>query len=325
MNKKTFKHNKNENEVKSVDSQIMLVKKKNKMGTKNFGSKEKKENNNFFVINIYPKNEDKKNSKKNEEKKEKKINIAKSKSEIQSIEIIKNKKLGKINIKYFNEVDFNEFDYNEALEYDKRTFKILYFSYVRLKHPIFCLFYDNYNITAIKYILFIYSFGTHICMNGLFFREDTMHRVYIDYGKFGFIYRLPLTIYSIAISGVISFGLKKLVLTQSCIIEYKKSVEHFKNKDEAIKKEADIIKCYRVKFIIFFVSILLILFVFWFYIGCFCTVYHNTQFYLFKDSLIGFGLSMIYPIILLLIAGLLRIVSIKKKYVFLYKVSKMLA
>ena len=62
-----------------------------------------------------------------------------------------------------------------------------------------------------------------------------MHRIYIDNGSLNFIYRLPLTLYSVIISAVISFGLKKLSLTQNCIIKYKKEIEKLKNKDEAIK------------------------------------------------------------------------------------------
>ena len=87
----------------------------------------------------------------------------------------------------------------------------------------------------------------------------------------------------------------------------------------------DMIKYYKIKFIIFAISITFTLFVFWFYIGCFCTVYHNTQLFLLKDSIIGFGLSMFYPFFLLFIAILLRTAAIKKKCPFLYRISKILS
>ena len=92
-----------------------------------------------------------------------------------------------------------------------------------------------------------------------------------------------------------------------------------------IKKAAVNIKNYKIKYIAFIVIIILTLFIYWFYIGCFCTVYHNTQFYLLKDSLIGFGLSMFYPFFYLLISGIFRIAALKKKYVCLYRVSKIFA
>ena len=94
---------------------------------------------------------------------------------------------------------------------------------------------------------------------------------------------------------------------------------------DAIKKATIIIKCYKAKFIIFVILTILTLLIFWFYIGCFCTVYHNTQFILLKDSLVGFGLSMLYPICVYLIAVLLRINALGNNHSFLYKISKILA
>ena len=152
-----------------------------------------------------------------------------------------------------------------------------------------------------------------------------MHRVYKDNGSYNFIYRLPFTLYSVIISTTISILLKKLVLTQRYVIEYKKEVEKLKEKDEIFKKAFDIVKYYKIKFIIFVISVILTLVTFWFYIGCFCTIYHNTQFYLLKDSLIGFGISMLYPIGLLLAACLFRILALKKNYKCFYRISKILA
>ena len=325
IKKKSVKSSSNENENKNIGSRVILIQKnKNKKASiKSVGNFSKKGDNNIF-INILPIEEKQKNL-----KTPKKINeiekILKPKIKNQSIKKNKEKKIKKIKIKDITEVDYKEFDFEMALEYDKRTFMNIYLSYIRIKHPLVYIFYDDYNITAIKFILFAQSFGIHICMNGLFFREDTMHRIYKDNGSFDFIYRLPLTLYSVAISGIITFGLKKLVLTQRRIIEYKRTFEKIKNKDDAIKNAVKTINCYKIKFTFFVFSIILTLIVFWFYIGCFCTVYRNTQYYLLKDSLIGFGLSMFYPFGSFLIIGLLRFVSLKKNCSVLYKISKIFA
>ena len=261
------------------------------------------------------------NEKNNKTQKKIDENTLESKKENQSIE----KKITKNKSKLKTEIDINGFEFDDAFKQDKRTFIQIYLSYIRLKHPFLYLINDDYNITAIKCILFIHSFGNHVCTNGLFFQENTMHRIYKDNGRFNFIYRLPLTLYSVIISSAISFGLKKLALTQSCIIDYKKKLGKLKTKGEAIKKADSIIKCYKIKITIFTVSIILTLSAYWFYIGCFCTVYHNTQFYLIKDSLIGFGLSMFYPFCYLLIAALFRIAALKKNYACLYQIGKIFA
>ena len=75
----------------------------------------------------------------------------------------------------------------------------------------------------------------------------------------------------------------------------------------------DLLKCLKIKFILFFIFSYIFLFSFWFYLSCFCFVYKNTQLFLLKDTLISFGVSLIYPLGLILVPGLLRIVSFSRK------------
>ena len=46
------------------------------------------------------------------------------------------------------------------------------------------------------------------------------------------------------------------------------------------------------------------------YLSIFGAVYRNTQYYLIKDTLISFGLSLIYPLGIYLLPGLFRIPSL---------------
>ena len=67
---------------------------------------------------------------------------------------------------------------------------------------------------------------------------------------------------------------------------------------------------------------------FWYFISCFCAVYTNTQIILFKDTLISFTLSMLYPFGINLIPGLLRIPALnaeKKDKKCVYKLSQFIA
>jgi hypothetical protein len=59
---------------------------------------------------------------------------------------------------------------------------------------------------------------------------------------------------------------------------------------------------------------------FWYYLGCFCAVYENTQIHLIKDTLISFLLNMIYPIFISLIPEALK----NKNSRILYKISQLL-
>ncbi len=67
---------------------------------------------------------------------------------------------------------------------------------------------------------------------------------------------------------------------------------------------------------------------FWYFISCFCAVYKNTQIILIKDTIISFILSMIYPFVLNLLPGILRIPALKAEkadQAYIYKVSKIVA
>jgi len=75
----------------------------------------------------------------------------------------------------------------------------------------------------------------------------------------------------------------------------------------------------------YFFSLLILLF--WYYLGCFCAVYKNTQFHLIKDTLISFGMGFITHFGTNIIIALLRIYSLKKynkSNKIIFKLSKLL-
>ena len=51
----------------------------------------------------------------------------------------------------------------------------------------------------------------------------------------------------------------------------------------------------------------------WYYISSFCAVYINTQSILFKDTIIGFLISMVFPFVLCLLPGLCRLPALQSK------------
>ena len=96
----------------------------------------------------------------------------------------------------------------------------------------------------------------------------------------------------------------------------------------AIKKSKTIERYITIKFVIFFILSTVLLIFFWYFISCFCAVYTNTQSILIKDTLISFGLSMLYPFGLNAFPGILRIPALKAKNrnnQCLYKASLLIA
>ena len=236
------------------------------------------------------------------------------------------KKIFKINnnkteIKY-NDSELNSFEYKYAQIFDKRNYSEYYFSLIKTRHPLISSFYPNdiYNSRSIKICLLFLSFASSLTVNSLFFTDDTMHKIYEDEGIFNFVYSLPKIIYSTLISSVISIIINKLALTEDAILNINKE----KNAKEIKEKAEKTKKYFVIKFILFFIIGFILLGIYWFYIGCFCAVYINTQYYLIKDTLISFCFSLIIPFIKYLLPCIIRKTSLKKPGQCLYDISKIL-
>ena len=220
-----------------------------------------------------------------------------------------NNLITKIKNNFYNDYEMNSLNYNKALEIDKRTYLEYYFSLLREKHLVIFTFYTNndYNSRIIKICLFLFSFALYYTTNGLFFTDSSMHRIYVDNGYYNLLYQLPQIVYSTIISIIINTIINLLSLTQKNIVELK---------NEEINDNIDtdsVIKCIKIKFIIFFILEFSFLLLFWLFLSCFCVVFTNTQLHLFKDTLISFGLALIYPLGINLIPGIFRLPALNSK------------
>ena len=151
-----------------------------------------------------------------------------------------------------------------------------------------------------------------------------MHVIYVNKGVYDIIYQIPQILYSTIISIFIGFLLSILSKTQANVIEIKNLQ---KEKDGYKKRYNELLKIIRIKFIFFYIINFLLLFVFWYYLACFCAVYKNTQIYLIKDVFISFGLTLIYPFIINIFPSIIRILALnlkKDKRKCLYSFSKIL-
>ena len=212
-------------------------------------------------------------------------------------------------IKNYTDNEINSLVYKQAINIDRRTFFQYYISLIKTKHILIFSFYTNdYNSKLIKITLFEFSFTLFYTVNSLFFNDSTMHKIYEEYGAFNFIYQLPRILYSTIISSVITLIVKNLALIESDIIEIKNNINIINNSEKLNKK----LKWLKIKMNLFFIITFIFLIIFWFYLSCFDAVYKNTQIHLLKDTLLSFGLSLIYPFVLNILPGLFRIPALKK-------------
>ena len=206
------------------------------------------------------------------------------------------------------EFELNQLEYEEAICYDKRTFIKIYINILRREHLIIFTFFtcNDYNILYIKYTRFIFLFATDMAMNVFFFSDDSMHKIFLNYGKYNFIQQIPQIIYTTIISQLIEVFLCFLSLTDKHIYEIKNIIHSFDKNNISI-----ILKYIKIKLVIFFIFTFILLVFYWYTITSFCAVYENTQITFIKDSLLSFLLSILYPLVIYLIPSGLRIISLK--------------
>ena len=226
---------------------------------------------------------------------------------------------------YLTDYEMNILLYKQALKIDKRTYFQYYLSLIKTKHIIIFTFmtFNDYNSLIIKISFFFFSFTLYFTTNTLFFNDSTIDKISDDGGSFNLEYQIPQIFYSSLISSVINSIVKTICLTDKNIIQLKNEI----SKKNFEKKKLLTLDCILIKSIIYFVSTFVLLLFFWYYLSCFCSVYKNTQIHLIKDTLISYGLSMIYPFAIYLFPGMFRIPALRNTKANgekMYKFSKIL-
>ena len=128
-------------------------------------------------------------------------------------------------------------------------------------------------------------------------------------GKFQFLYQLPQIVYSSIISQIFNSFLQLLALSENLILLFK----HNKKIINVNKGKNKLINRLNLKFIIYFIISTVFLLIFWYYLSMFCAIYNNTQIHLIKDTLISFGLSLLYPLVIYLLPGIFRISALSNR------------
>jgi hypothetical protein len=214
----------------------------------------------------------------------------------------------------FKDFELNELEYNEAVIKDKRGFFKYYWQLVRREHLFIFIFfvYDDFNIFSVKISLFIFSLALDFGLNVFFFFDESMNKIYLDYGKYSFLAQVPQILYSSLLSQAIDILIRYLCLTEKDMYQIKVYSEK-KNKEFYKKEIFKTFSYIKFKLICYFILSFFMMVFFWYLICAFCAVYKNTQIILLEDILYSFILNLIYPFGIYLLPAVLRIISLRDK------------
>ena len=270
--------------------------------------------------------EDKKGKNNNNNKKLKKSSMSETHKDI--LEFSKNKKrdssrksFEKLNSKVdkknnkkkdyknLDDLDLNNLTYDEAIELDKRSFIQIYISKLKKKHLIIFTFFicNDHNLIYIKLSRFFFLVCTNMAMNVLFFFDSSMHKIYLDYGKYNFIQQIPQILYSSIVTLIIDILIGLLSYTDVNIYEIRQMKVY---NEESINK---VLRNIKIKLAFFFVITFIFFSFYWYLISAFCAVYNNTQIIYLKDFITSFTIGLLYPFAIQLLFALIRIFSLMEK------------
>ena len=218
-----------------------------------------------------------------------------------------------------DDLDLNNLVYEKAIELDKRKFGQIYWNKLKTKHLFIYTFFScyDYNLVYIKISRFLFLICTSMAMNVIFFFDSSMHKIYLDYGKYNFIQQVPQIIYSSIVSLIIEILIGILSYTDKNIYEIRQLKEY---NPTQVKK---ILNSIKLKLTIYFVITFIFFAFYWYLISSFCAVYTNTQIIYLKDFATSFSLGLIYPFAIQLCFSFLRIFALKentKSRSLLYKI-----
>ena len=218
----------------------------------------------------------------------------------------------------------NNYTYEEAIEYDKRSFCRILFIFLLSKNIIFrtLLLQSPFDSTSLLGCAFIFIFASDLFFNCLFYfdkiiskRFETKENVF----SFTFSTNIPNVFYSLFVVYVIILILYLLTNTTKKIRDiFQKEEEKLKKdknytvsegrKKEILKELEQIFDSQNKKNYAFFISEIILMLFFWYYITAFCHVYSNSQvswvlntlltiiFRFLIDSLTCFLFSILYKL-----------------------------
>jgi hypothetical protein len=148
-----------------------------------------------------------------------------------------------------NDQELNNLEYKMALIYDKRTYFQYYVSLLKKKHILLFAFIpaNDYNLQYLKISLLLLSFSLSLNINGFFFSDKTMHKIYEDEGSVNYLYQITEIVCTTIISSVITLVLRKLSLIEDNILKLKKQ----KKSDKTLEMIRKAQKCIKIQFIVF--------------------------------------------------------------------------
>ena len=224
----------------------------------------------------------------------------------------------------FEDDDLDEMVYEDAQEYDKHSLCSFFKRAMSMKIVFLapCSNISLFEPFCVKIVAFFLNIATYLVMNAILFDESYIEKRYNETGSTGFVYmiknEIPKCIYASLASTVIGFLIMYLTSAQK---RFKVAIETQKDPNKFISVTKQIIKNLKCKMIGFFITNIIIMGMFLYYISAFCAVYQKTQVPWLEGCLISFIFCVLFQMIYALFITAIRYFGLKCKISCFYTLS----
>ena len=280
-------------------------------------------------VNSDEKKTNKENKKDGKKQKTVKFAVAETKESIVKNEDKKTndddeKKTKKTQIYEYENDELNELPFKKARKFDKRGFCKYYWNVLVISHIILNVFFrhNDYNLFTVKLGLLFMTFPINLGFNILFY---TNKNIKMNYSRAlddlsGFWNNIANTVYSSLLSTTLLIILKFICLTHNSVRVLRK----YRDVEFAKKKSICVLRCIKIRLVIYYLLSFAFLAIFGYYILCFCAIFENTQIELVKSTFTSWLISLLYPLAICFITSIFRSLSFKCNNRILYLIKTLM-
>ena len=234
-------------------------------------------------------------------------------------------------------IDFNEYlktdvddmDYDDAIKNDQRSFCNYFCDKLKEKQIIMDTFFskDILRPISIKVILLLLKIDLYFVVNGLFYNEEYISKLFHSNEEEKFFSFFPRSISRFIYTTLV--GVIVGIIIDFLFVEEKRVKRIFiRDKDDSLELRYEIsviCKTLKERYSVFIFICIFITIISWYYICCFNSVYPNVKMEWIKSSIVIMIIMQILSIFLILLESILRGLSFKFQSEKLYKLKQLLS
>ena len=238
---------------------------------------------------------------------------------------------------YESKYILDNYEYSSAIKYDNRTFWRIFYICLLSKENILNTFFfkSPLEIQALRLSIFLFNTSCDLAFNSLFYFQQNISDKYHYEGDnlyyFTLVNNITITVVSTLSTFVLVKSLNFLTNSKDAIIDVfridNKTLNNNKNKSDGLNinfkkklytKLNKLLKCMKIKIVIYILVEFLIHLFFFYYIVAFCEVYKATQISWIIDCVISLLLSILGEFLISFIISILYIIAIRYRFRILY-------